>query len=51
MLPGLRPPESRPIGPLRQERKAAGICRQCSNKAITGQIRCEVCRDKHNRNG
>ena len=36
---------------VRQERKAAGICRQCSNKAITGQIRCEVCRDKHNRNG
>ena len=32
---------------VRQERKAAGLCRDCSNKPITGQIRCEVCRDKH----
>ena len=32
---------------VRQERKAAGQCRNCSNEAITGQTRCEVCRDKH----
>lgn len=30
----------------RQERKAAGICENCSNKAIPGQNHCEVCRDK-----
>ena len=35
---------------VRQERKASGLCRDCSNKAITGQTRCEDCRDKHNRN-
>ena len=32
---------------VRHECKAAGLCRNCSNKAITGQTRCEVCRDKH----
>ena len=31
----------------RRERKAAGLCKTCHNKAIPGQIRCEVCRDKH----
>ena len=35
---------------VRQERKASGLCRHCSKKAITGQTRCEVCRDRHNRN-
>ena len=35
---------------VRQERKEAGQCRSCSNKAIPGQTRCENCRDKHNRN-
>ena len=32
---------------VRQERKASGLCRDCSNQAMTGQIRCEVCRDRH----
>ena len=32
----------------RQEKKAAGICQDCSKKAIPGQTRCEACRDKHN---
>ena len=32
---------------VRQEHKAAGLCLHCSQKAITGQTRCEVCRDKH----
>ena len=33
---------------VRQERKSSGQCRGCSNQAIPGQTRCEVCRDKHN---
>ena len=32
---------------VRQERKAAGLCRDCANAVIPGQTRCEVCRDKH----
>ena len=32
---------------VRQEHKAAGLCLHCSQKAITGQTRCEGCRDKH----
>ena len=35
---------------IRQERKAAGLCKTCHNPAIPGQTRCEACRDKHNRN-
>ena len=35
---------------VRQERKAAGLCKTCPNPAIPGQTRCESCRDKHNRN-
>ena len=35
---------------IRQERKAAGLCKTCPNPTIPGQTRCEPCRDKHNRN-
>ena len=35
---------------IRQERKAAGLCKTCPNPTIPGQTRCESCRDKHNRN-
>ena len=35
---------------VRQEKKDAGLCRSCANKAIPRQTRCESCRDKHNRN-
>ena len=34
----------------RRERKAAGLCKTCPNPAIPGQTKCEVCREKHNRN-
>ena len=33
-----------------REKKEKGQCRGCPNPAIPGQTRCEVCRDKHNRN-
>ena len=32
---------------LRENRKALGQCRNCPQKAIPGQVRCEACRDKH----
>ena len=32
---------------VRQERKAAGLCKTCPNPTIPGQTRCESCRDKH----
>ncbi len=35
---------------LREERKKTGQCRVCSNQAIPGQTRCEICRDKHRAN-
>ena len=34
---------------IRKERKENGQCRHCSNEAITGQTRCESCRDRYNR--
>ena len=34
---------------IRKERKENGQCRHCSNGAITGQTRCESCRDRYNR--
>jgi|GEM_PF-5911072 len=33
---------------VRDERKAAGLCKTCPNPAIPGQARCEACRDKQN---
>ena len=32
----------------RLQRKEAGLCKDCPNKSIPGQTRCEACRDKHN---
>ena len=34
----------------RAEAKSLGLCRDCRKPAIPNQTRCEVCRDKHNRN-
>ena len=34
----------------RAEAKSLGLCRDCRNPAIHDQTRCEICRDKHNRN-
>ena len=34
----------------RAETKSLGLCRDCRNPAIHDKIRCEACRDKHNRN-
>ena len=34
---------------VRQGKKDAGLCKTCPNPAISGQTRCESCRDKHNR--
>ena len=34
----------------RAEAKSLGLCRDCRKPAIHNQTRCEVCRDKHNRN-
>ena len=31
----------------RQKAKELGLCRDCSNKAITGQSMCEACAEKH----
>ena len=31
----------------RQERKEAGICRDCPNEAIPGRVRCSSCAGKH----
>ena len=33
-----------------KEKKERGQCRDCPNEAVHGQIRCEACRDKHNKN-